>query len=170
MGHHNPLPTAVARPLRRTGPGEASAENPARRGRTTPSLSPPTQARRCDNGAVLVEGRPGSAGSGAPGVGMAQGAPGLGFDCGRPEQMLAPAFRLRTVVWGPGLAPAALPPAAALPFPVPLPVPEWAAAGALTPAKSLPISSVTGPGRPVCGAGSASRSCGAGGALGAGGT
>jgi len=79
--------------------------------------------------------------------------------------MLAPALRLCTVVWVPGLAPAALPPAAALPFPAPLPVPEWAAAGALTPAKSLPMSSVTGPGRPVCGAGSASMFAVAGVAL-----
>jgi hypothetical protein len=43
--------------------------------------------------------------------------PGLGLAWGRPEQMLAPALRLRTVVWVAGLAPPG-PLAATLPFPV----------------------------------------------------
>ena len=83
----------------------------------------------------------------------------MGFAWGSPEQMLAPALRLCTVAWvaGPALP---VPPPAALPFPVPLA--GCAAAGAFTPAKSLPMTSVTAPGWPVCGAGSASRFCAAG--------
>lgn len=51
------------------------------------------------------------------GVTGGYGTPGLGLAWGRPEQMLAPALRLCTVVWVAGLAPPE-PLAAALPFPV----------------------------------------------------
>jgi hypothetical protein len=69
--------------------------------------------------------------------------------------MLAPALRLCTVGWPPVPAP----PAGAWP------AAGFGAAGAFTPVKSLPSISVTGPGWPVCGAGSASRFCAAGVAL-----
>ena len=72
--------------------------------------------------------------------------------------MLAAALRLCTL-WPP------VPPGAA----VFLWLPAWppltagcGAAGGLTPVKSLPRSSVTGPAAPCCGAGSASWFCAAG--------
>src|SRR5580693_9636106 len=89
------------------------------------------------------------------------GAPGSGLACGRPEQMLAPAFRVCTEAWLPGAdwpAPVDLPLLLLLPA---LPV-VACCAGASTPAQSAPRVSVTVPAAPVCGAGSASVFCAAG--------